>query len=221
MDSNYNLAGLINRAKARLKDASYSESDITQFLNDSYFEILGEAHYNFLERYYLASSQLGGPLLLPPDFQAVEHLVAELDHNRTPLRYLPSNEFFDAERNSSFTNYRYTIFGNQLFYSLPDLEGRVDEDGDMEFYKLHLYYLAKPVMLVNDTDVPLIPAEFGEALLLGALARAEQIRDNYDYATIYENKKDELVTNMKLRYCPRQLEGGNRAQLPVQLRARH
>lgn len=221
MDSNYNLAGLISRAKARLKDAQYSETDITQFLNDAYFEILGEAHYQFTERKYLASSQLGGPLLLPPDFQTVTHFVAELDGNRFPLHYLEADKFFDAQKNSSFTNYRYTIFGNELFYSLPDLEGRTDEDGDMEFYKLHLYYLAKPVALVNDADVPLIPAEFGEALLLGALARAEQIRDNYDYATIYENKKDELITNMKLRYCPRQLEGGNRAILPVQLRASH
>ena len=38
MDSNYNLGGLTNRMKARLKDAEYDETDIVQFLNDAYFD---------------------------------------------------------------------------------------------------------------------------------------------------------------------------------------
>ena len=76
-------------------------------------------------------------------------------------------------------------------------------------------------MLVNDTDKPLIPYEFGEILVLGALARCERRRDNFDYAGVYEAKMDELVTNMKLRYCPRQLANENRAKLPVIVKTRH
>ena len=44
MDSNYNLGGLTNRMKARLKDAEYDETDIVQFLNDAYFEILDKQY---------------------------------------------------------------------------------------------------------------------------------------------------------------------------------
>jgi hypothetical protein len=76
-------------------------------------------------------------------------------------------------------------------------------------------------MLAQPTDKPVIPYEYGEALLLGALARAEQLRDNFDYAQIYENKKEELITNMKERYCPRQQEGENRAKLPVFQKTRY
>ena len=91
----------------------------------------------------------------------------------------------------------------------------------MKKYEVTLYYLAKPLPLSESTDIPVIPYEFGEILVMGALARAERLRDNFDYAAIYENKYDELVTNMKLRYCPRQLTGENRAKLPVAERLRH
>ena len=221
MDANYNLSGLTDRIKARLKDAQYSDSDIQQFINDSYFDILGDTAYQFLEKMYRATTQEGGPLLLPPDYQTLIHLTASKDGNKYPLRYLPSRQFFDTEKNASVKNYTYTIFGNNLFYSLPDISDELDEDGDEKFYTLDLYYLARPKMLVADTDKPVIPYEYGEALVLGALARAEQLRDNFDYAQIYENKKEELITNMKERYCPRQQEGANRAKLPVFQPLRH
>ena len=221
MDANYNLSGLTDRIKARLKDAQYSDSDIQQFINDSYFDILGDTAYQFLEKMYRATTQEGGPLLLPPDYQTLIHLTASKDGNKYHLRYLPSRQFFDTEKNASVKNYTYTIFGNNLFYSLPDISDELDEDGDEKFYTLDLYYLARPKMLVADTDKPVIPYEYGEALVLGALARAEQLRDNFDYAQIYENKKEELITNMKERYCPRQQEGANRAKLPVFQSLRH
>ena len=221
MDANYNLSGLTDRIKARLKDAQYSDTDIQQFINDAYFDILGDTAYQFLEKAYRASTQDGGPMLLPPDYQTIIHLTAKKDHSKYPLRYVASREYFDNTNGSSINNYTYTIFGNQLFFSLPDIEDEVDEEGDAKFYTLDLYYLAKPKMLVQPTDKPVIPYEYGEALLLGALARAEQLRDNFDYAQIYENKKEELITNMKERYCPRQQEGENRAKLPVFQKTRY
>ena len=135
-----------------------------------------------------------------------------------PLEYMPKEDFFALAKDDSRKNYKYTIFGNQLFYGLPNIENDKTPTGDDKFYELSLYYLAKPRAMVSETDKPLIPAEFGEILVLGALVRCEQRRDNFDYAGIYEAKMDELVTNMKLRYCPRQLTNANRAKLPVIVR---
>lgn len=222
MDANYNLGGLVNRVKARLKDADYSESDITQFINDAYFEVLGEAHYQFLEKYYESATQGAGFLLLPPDFQTTVHLTASKGENYVqPLVYLDSRDYFNAAPGSALNNYRYTIFGGRLLYALPDISEDLDADGEEQFYTLRLYYLAKPVVMVQTTDKPLIPAEYGEILVLMALARAEQLRDNFDFAMIYQNKADELITNMKLRYNPRQLEGENRARLPIVQKLRY
>jgi hypothetical protein len=54
-----------------------------------------------------------------------------------------------------------------------------------------------------------------EALILGALARAEQVRDNFDFAQIYENKQDQILTNMKVRCSTGNLTAENRARLPL------
>lgn len=221
MDANYNLTTLISRVKTRLHDEEYSDDTITQFLNDAYFEIVGDSEYTFLERHYRSSTQTGGILYLPPDFQSVKVLTAKTDTGLQPLKYMPDAEFFAMEKDSALKNYRYTIFANTLFYGLPDITEDKDKDGDEVFYDLDVYYLAKPRAMVNPDDKPLLPYEFSEALILSTLARAERLRDNFDYAAIYENKCDELLTNMKLRYCPRQLDNANRAQLPVVARLRH
>lgn len=221
MDANYNLGGLINRIKIRLDDEEYPDATITQFLNDALFDCLGEAHYQFLEKIYSAATQEPGVLPLPRDFQTAINLTAKLDKNLWPFRYMAYNDYMDRQKGSGEKNYRFTIFGGNLFYDVPKVTDDEYEGGEERFYEIKLYYLAKPLPLANDTDVPIIPYEFGEILVMGALARAERLRDNFDYAAIYENKYDELVTNMKLRYCPRQLTGENRAKLPVTERLRH
>lgn len=218
MDSNYNLGGLIARIKTKLDDQEFPDETITQFLNDAYFDILGDEEYQFLEQIYKAATQGSDILPLPSNFQSLFTLVAKDEQGLMPLEYMPKEDFFALAKDDSRKNYKYTIFGNQLFYGLPNIENDKTQTGDGKFYELSLYYLAKPRAMVSETDKPLIPAEFGEILVLGALVRCEQRRDNFDYAGIYEAKMDELVTNMKLRYCPRQLTNANRAKLPVIVR---
>ena len=218
MDSNYNLGGLIARIKTKLDDQEFPDETITQFLNDAYFDVLGDEEYQFLEQIYKAATQGSDILPLPSNFQSLFTLIAKGEQGLMPLEYMPKEDFFALAKDDSRKNYKYTIFGNQLFYGLPNIENDKTPTGDDKFYELSLYYLAKPRAMASETDKPLIPEEFGEILVLGALARCEQRRDNFDYAGIYEAKMDELVTNMKLRYCPRQLTNANRAKLPVIVR---
>lgn len=221
MDANYNLSGLISRIKVRLDDEEYPDETIRQFLNDALFDALGEAHYQFLEKIYTATTQTPGVLPLPRDYQTLVTMTAKIDNNVWPFEYMDYKDFLNREKGSGTKNYRFTVYGGQVFYDVPDVSTEIDEDGDERFYEITLYYLAKPLPLADDTDVPIIPYEFGEILVMGALARAERLRDNFDYSAIYENKYDELVTNMKLRYCPRQASYENRAKLPVAERLRH
>ena len=218
MDSNYNLGGLIARIKEKLDDQEFPDETITQFLNDAYFDIVGDEEYQFLEQIYCATTQGSDILPLPRNFQSLFTLTAKNERGIFPLGYMSKEEFFALDKDDGQKSYKYTIFGNQLFYSLPNIENDKTPTGEDKFYELSLFYLAKPLPMGNSTDVPLIPYEFGETLVLGALARCERRRDNFDYAGVYENKLDELITNMKLRYCPRQLANENRAKLPVRIR---
>lgn len=221
MDSNYNLGGLIARIKTKLDDQEFDTDTITQFLNDAYFDVVGDEEYQFLEQIYQATTQGSDILPLPRNFQSLFTLTAKNEHGVFPLEYMPKEQFFALDKDDGLKSYKYTIFGNQLFYGLPSIENDKTPTGEDKFYELSLFYLAKPLAMASDSDKPLIPYEFGEILVLGALARCEQRRDNFDYAGIYESKMDELVTNMKLRYCPRQLVNENRAKLPVIVRNRH
>lgn len=220
MDANYNLAGLVNRIKTRLKDVDYDDDTIKQFINDAYFEIVGETHYPFLEKTNPYQTFIGGKLPLPQDFQSVFMLTrTDKDGIVTKLDYNPAHTFFERKPGSPVNQNTFTVYGNNVYFVLdgkcpltctPDCE-------DADLYTMMLYYLAKPQSLVNDTDVPAIPSEYGEVIVLGALARAEQLRDNFDFATIYENKKNEILTNLNERYGPRQLQNENFARPNVRV----
>lgn len=208
MNNNCNLAGLVERVKHRLKDADYDEQDIKQFLNEAYFEVMNDGHYSFLERTYQMFASESAKLETPCDFQSVAKLTANDGNKLKSLKYMPYDEYFNHEEDSAINNYSYTIFGNNLLFTVPKLP-------ENQYYTIQLYYLAKPVAMVADDDKTLIPNEFSEILVLGALKRAERLRDNFDYAQIYENDRQDMIINMKARYCPRQQNMENRAKLPV------
>lgn len=201
---NYTLDKLIKVLRLRLQDEEYSKELLTQFINDSQNEILGEDKYPFMQRIDSYIADDSGELSLPLGYDGTLFLFANKDGQpRSPLKYVSPQDFFDHTDAHTFC---YTKFGDKIFY-------RIYADKNEDFNIEHMY-LVRPLPLVEDDDKTMIPNEFVEALILGAMARAEETRDNYDYAMIYQNKQDTLLTNMKLRYGPGNLTAGNTARLP-------
>lgn len=217
MDADYNLGSLVATIKDELQDESYDDNRIIRYINDAYFELFGEVPYNFFEKTYKYETIDSGEMELPKDFQTVLRIVVERDKMKWPLKYLDPQKYFAAYEGEKV--YRYTLIGNEIHYYLPqDFNCDHNDSNPDDYYTLKLYYLAKPVKLANATDVPLLPSEYQEVLVLGAMARAERRRGNYDFAQIYDNQKAELLTNLALRYGPRQLEEANRSLPPVHIR---
>ena len=217
MDADYNLGNLVSIIKDELQDESYDDNRIIRYINNTYFELFGEVPYSFFEKTYKYETIDSGELEVPSDFQSMLRFVVERGKMKMPMVYLDPQKYYAAIEGQKV--YRYTVIGNEVHYHLPsefDCDGN-DEVPD-QYYTLKLYYLAKPVKLANNTDVPLLPAEYQEILINGALARAERRRGNYDFAQIYDNQKSELITNLAMRYGPRQLEEANRALPPVDIR---
>lgn len=211
---NYTLSGLVSAVKAKLRDADYSDEDIKSFLNMAQYEVLGADKYKFLERKYTFQAVEGGEIDTPKNLQTIIRVVADTPHGRTLINYLSPAEF--QELPAGATEATWTEYGKHLMYHLSPLE-RTEEAEAQKFYNIHVYYLAKPTEMVENTDVPTIPQEFQEILILGAMARAEQARDNFDFAQIYENKYYELLTNMTLRYGLRNQGMGNVSRVPVRI----
>lgn len=217
MDADYNLGNLVEIVKDELQDESYDDNRIIRYINNTYFELFGEVPYSFFEKTFKYETIDSGEMELPKDFQSVLKIVVEKDEMKMPLKYLDPEKYFGAYEAQKV--YRYTIIGNEVHYYLPDTFN-CDHNNAIpdEFYTIKLYYLAKPVKLVNSTDKPLLPSEYQDILILGAKAQAERRRGNFDFAQIYDNQKAELLTNLAMRYGPRQLSGENRAYAPVDIR---
>ena len=201
----YTLENLKNILRKRLQDEDFDGDTLTIFLNESLNEILGEDKYPFMQRIdkYVADSH--GEVMLPPSYAGTFYIYAKQDKEpREELKYIEPELYFENTKQHTFV---YTVFANTLFYRL-----RKDQD-DEGFDVTHLY-LVNPMPLVNNTDIPPIPPQYMEALILGAMARAEEIRDNYDYAQIFRNQQEKILTNMKVRLAPGNLTAKNRARLP-------
>ena len=204
----YTLETLKNLLRKRLQDEDFDGDTLTHFLNQSLNEILGEDKYPFMQRIEEYGVDYKGEAMLPPSYAGTFYLYAkkaEKGQPRQELEYISPEEFFENTKAHTMV---YTTFANKLFWRIYKSDG--NDDG----YIITHLYLINPLPLVNPTDRPPIPPQYMEALLLGALARAEQLRDNFDFAQIYENKQDQILTNMKLRYGPGNLTFQNRAKLP-------
>lgn len=201
----YTLTNLIEILRRRLQDEEFDEETLKIFLNDSLNEILGEDKYPFMQRIDKYTAESHGEISLPPAYAGTFYIYAKkCKEPRQELQYIEPELYFENTKKHTFV---YTVFANTLFY-------RIEKDTDCTGFEITHLYLENPRPLTKDTDKPQIPPQYVEALILGALARAEEIRDNFDYAQLFRNQQDQILTNMKLRYGPGNLTAQNRAVLP-------
>lgn len=200
----YTLKNLISILRKRLQDEEFDGDLLTAFLNSAQDEILGEDKYPFMQRIDSYDADPSGEISLPLGYAGTFHIFIQKENQpRTELRFISPADFFENTERHTLC---WTKYANTIFYRI------YNTDEDQDFTITHLY-LTHPLPLVKETDVSAIPSHYIEALILGALARAEEVRDNFDYAQLYRNQQDQLLTNMKLRYGPGNLTAQNTARL--------
>lgn len=201
----YTLEKLKDVLKKRLQDEEFNDDLLTQFINDSMNEILGEDKYPFMQRIDRYIADADGAISIPIGYAGTFHIFANEEHQpRQELRYISPDEFFSNTRRHTFV---WTHYANEIFY-------RIHKDENDDGFMITHLYLTNPIPVKNDDDITPIPDQYIEALILGALARAEETRDNFDYAQLYRNQQDQILTNMKLRFGPGNLTAQNTAKIP-------
>lgn len=88
----------------------------------------------------------------------------------------------------------YTFGGEIRVYPAPD-----------QAYTFELNYIKKPTALTLTGDVPDVPAEFEELMVLGMYKRALEHEDNFDQAQVIQSQFDDLLEKMVLRLSQRQI----------------
>jgi hypothetical protein len=210
----YNLLDLRSRVRTKIKDTSYSATSIDGFINDAIIEIsdlfiwkqfnkvvegtLTADDYTFEQQSdHQTTSKL---VLIDPD-DTTRYF------NMTKYR-MPWQRFFEVypapDTRDSGLPANWTEYGDQIYFNCP-----VDKA-----YKLRQFYQKIPTDLAEDADVPELPTNFREAIVLGGSYRCEEERGNYDIAGILQNRFNDRVSDLMTRFANDTLEGPDTVVMP-------
>lgn len=203
----YTLGALVTKVQQRVRDTNYSSSEIKNYINDTQRDIFNEYRLLFMEatqNYTMTSgvSDITDGSGLPSNYvQALDLLLTTTDSERhliyQDIRDI-DNLYADADDTTAHPagepKYWYNYAQVIKTFPVPD-----------DAYTLTLRYYKSPAELSSDDDVPEVPQEFEEILVVGAAYRVFQVKDNYDKAAILQNKYDELLQKLQFKYSRKQV----------------
>lgn len=202
----YNLASLRNRvAIDKLDDEEFDPGIIDRFINDTQRDIFNQYELSFQEKIFVGTIPMNSiMLLLPSDAATIQSfVVTSPDGNQRDIQsgYLAFREFnthfpTPASEAASAIN-SWTLYGNNIMLSAPT---------DQE-YNLTTFYIKKPKVLTADGDVPEIPEEFSELLVLGAYIRILERNEDFDQAAYIKSEYNTLLDLLVTRYGYRKSTG--------------
>jgi hypothetical protein len=198
----YNLQTIRDLVKDRLSDENFSNALINQFINDEQRELFN--YYDLPFNRGLAVHTLN---------QGDYTITLPADHQRTTGLRITAPDGYDSELTQWFIPFKRfkDYFREQEYYSETQPRYWTIYNSEIEFayavdktYTIEHNYIATLDKLENDTDVPAVPEEFQEILVLGGLVRSLEVNDDNDIAQYQQGKKNLLVQALLKRYNPQQ-----------------
>lgn len=211
----YQLSDLVTKVQNRIKDTGFSTTIIKDFINDTQRDIFNEYSLPFMQTTQSYTLTVGVSDItngsgLPANFVQPIDILLTTSGRETILEYKDYQEINNLYPDATDT----TAYANQLpqyWYKYGETI-RVFPSPDSAYTTSLLYYKS-PTALSADADVPEIPSEFEELLVVGASYRVFQVKDNYDKAGILENKYMELLQKLASRYS--KTRGGHANQMRI------
>lgn len=198
----YTLGDIVTRVQQRVRDTGYSSSEIKSYVNDTQNDVFNEYRLPFMEasqEYTLTAdnSDITNGDGLPTNYVQAIDLILTTAGKEIVLNYKDIREIEDSTPDpddatahtpgtpEDWYHYAQTI----RVYPQPDTA-----------YTVRLRYYKKPTLLSADANIPELPSEFEELLVVGAAYRVLQVKDNYDQAGILENKYAELLQKLVVKF---------------------
>lgn len=198
----YTLGDIVSKVQQRVRDTGYSSSEIKNYINDTQNDVFNEYRLPFMQasqNYTLVAnvSDITNGSELPTNFVQAIDLILTTNGRDTVIPYRDTVWIDENHPNPDDTDvnpagvprYWYKYGETIRVFPVPDTG-----------YTVTLRYHKKPTVLSSDADVPEIPSEFEELLVRGAAYRVLQVKDNYDQAAIHEQKFDELLLKLAVKY---------------------
>lgn len=190
----YTLAEL----KLALQDHGFSNMAVarqTELLNDAYLDVCSREYWTFLQKSASVNTVAGtAALTLPTDFSTLQSLTIDgQSQTIVPMR----EETFRKQYAGLYTNqgvpaFYYFIGGQTAGAPVLNLSPIPDA-----IYAVTIAYVATPVALVNDGDLPLIPVQHQRTILMGALVNAYQLEDEIQMSQRQEQLYEKRLQQMR------------------------
>ena len=203
----YQLSDITTKVQNKVRDSSYSTTEIANYINDAQNDVFNEYRLPFMEAtqdYTLTAnvSDITNGSGLPTNYVQAIDLILTTDGYEKRLLYKDirwiEDNFPDPDDNT------VNPANPPIYYYFYNETIRVFPEPDTA-YTVTLRYIKKPTILSADADVPEIPSEFEEILVSGAAYRVLQAKDNYDQAGIHQNKYDEILQKLVKRFSQGQV----------------
>ena len=209
----YTLADLAQRViDDKLDDISFDTTIVSRFINDTQRDIFNTYELPFNEKAYIGLMPIGECLFkMPNDCQLVQAaVITNPDGSQKDIMpgFLDFRTFvsrFKTPYQEVASEVRFwTLYAKQIYTSAP-----IDKA-----YSLELFYIKKPIELIDGADIPEIPEEFGELLVLGAFRRVLERNEDYDLASVINGQYGTLLDKMVARYGYRMAAGPIKLKMP-------
>lgn len=194
----FNLFGIRNQVIIdKLDDPSFETDVVDRFINTTQRWIFNQFELPFTEGRFsgvLAANQT--VFEFPKDVQVPQALVLTSPEAEKDISddYILFREFFriypKPELRKPGEPSHWTSHAGKLYLSQPADKA----------YQLDTFYIKKPSLLVDETDVPEIPEEFSELLILGAYSRILKRNEDWDMAAIVDAEIENEVSMLNNRY---------------------
>lgn len=199
----YTLASVRNRVlDDKLDDTAFDGGIVDNFINDTQRSIFNTYEMPFAEKVFRGTLPVGGTIYdFPSDYQIEQALkITDPEGN---IRDITENYMGFREFNRMFPVPSTRSAGQPTYWTTHAGKLLIDKPTDQQ-YTLDLYYLKKPDLLEDDADVPEVPSEWEECLVLGAYYRVLQRNEDFDLATAIKLEYQEQLDLMSGRLGRRQ-----------------
>ena len=188
----YQLGDIVTKVQQRVRDTGYSTTEIKNYINDAQNDVFNEYKLPFVQEaqdYTTVANvaDLTNGSGLPTNYVQALEIV---DSTGRALTYIDVREVAQLDDSSERTPDRWYFYEDTInLYPTPT-----------EAQTLTLRYYKKPTVITSDSAVPEVPSEFEELLVVGEAYRVLQVKDNYDQAGILQNKFDEILQKLVVKY---------------------
>lgn len=203
----YITGDIVTRVQQRIRDTGYSSTEIKTYINDTINDVFNEYRLPFMQdsqdfTLTPGNSDITNGSGLPSNYVQAVDIVFTTPGTQKMLQYVDVREIdaLNPGADNTLLNpqnvpYKWYYYEDTIrVFPVPAAA-----------YTITLRYYKRPTPVSSNDDVPELPSEFEELIVTGAAYRVLQVKDNYDQAAVLQNKYDEILQKLVVRYSQAQV----------------